>query len=222
MDISRFRQRSPSLLAGRRNIEQKDVEQHDGLFLKHFSRVFIIVTLAVLSVACDTTLGTKSFTDPLPQFTVPGAPLPSELGLSLTLGLPNPAIDLGAGSSFVTFVTLRNLTLSILDSSDVDSNDDGAQDSFDFLTGLNIRIRADFNGKTNELLVATLPDGDPQFASAARELTLTIVNGNIDVLDFLEASGGYEVILDLNGTIPPDNIILSGTIRYRVGLGLDL
>ena len=196
-------------------------EQHvHGRLSNHLSRVLGFVTIVVLLAGCDTTLGTRTETDPLPTFTIPGAPVPSALQIGLGLAINNPQIDLGAGSSFVTFVTLRNLTLNILDASDVDSNDDGAQDSFDFLTGLDVSIRADFNGRTNELLVATLPDGDPQFGSAARDLTLTIVNSNTNVLNFLEASGGYEVVLGIRGSIPPDSIIVSGSLRYRVGLGL--
>ena len=148
--------------------------------------------------------------------------MPTELGVALGLAIPSPAIDLGSGSSFVTFVTIRNLTLNILDISDTDSIDDGAEDSFDFITGLDVSIRANFRGRTNELLVATLPDGDPQFGSAARELVLTVVSSNINVLDFLEASGGYEIVISLRGNIPPDNVIISGSIRYRVGLGLNV
>lgn len=183
-------------------------------------RLCILVALATFIAGCDTTLGTRSMSDPLPTIRIPGAPLPSTLQVSLGVAIPNPSIDLGSGSSFVTFVTIRNLVLNILDSSDLDENDDGAEDSFDFLTGLDVLIRADFNGRTNELLVATLPDGDPQFASAARELVLTVVANNINVLDFLDASGGYEVVLRIDGNVPADDVLISGAIRYRVGLGI--
>ena len=200
----------------------RHVQQPHCRLSKHLLQVLALFTIVVLSVSCDTTLGTRSETERLPTFTIPGAQIPTELEIGLGLAINNPQIDLGAGSSFVTFVTLRNLTLNILDVSDVDSNDDGAEDSFDFLTGLDISLRADFNGKTNELMVATLPDGDLQFGSAARELALTIVSSNIDVLNFLEASGGYDVVLDLKGSVPPDNVTISGSLRYRVGLGLDI
>ena len=183
-------------------------------------RICLLVALTTFFTGCDVTLGTRSMTDPLPIIRVPGAPIPSTLQVSLGVAIPNPAIDLGSGSSFVTFVAIRNLVLNITDESDFDSNDDGAEDSFDFLTGLSVSIRADFNGTTNELLVATLPDGDPQFGTAARELVLTVVSPNINVLDFLDASGGYEVVLRLDGSVPADDILISGAIRYRVGLGV--
>jgi hypothetical protein len=160
--------------------------------------------------------------DVLPDITVPGAPLPTTLQVSLSAAIANPSIDLGASDSFVTFVTIRGLTIQILNSSEQDPIEDGARDSFDFLTGIDVSIRAEFAGRTNELLIATLPDGDTQFGTAARSLELTFVNGNIDILDFLDAPGGYDVVLTLAGTVPPDNIVISGAVRYRVGLGVAL
>lgn len=182
-----------------------------------FATLGLLATLAV--AACDTTLGTRSQTETLPTFQIPGAALPSSLRISLGVGIANPNIDLGSGDNFVTFVTIRNINLSILDTSDTEATDDGAKDSFDFLTGLDVLLRADFDGRSNELRVATLPDGDPQFASAARDLTLTVVTPNTNVLDFLDARDGYDVVLRINGSVPADNVIVSGTIRYRVGLG---
>lgn len=183
-------------------------------------RVFLVgLTLALSS--CGATLGSKSRTEVLPLVTVPGGPLPSALNLALGVSIAQPSIDLGAGENFVTSVRVRNLDLNILDISDTDPLDDGASDSFDFLTGLNVSIRAQIGEETRELMLATLPDGDPQFGSAARNLSLTVVNSQFDVLDFILAPGGYQVVLDLQGQIPPDNVILSGTIRFRVGLGLD-
>ena len=183
-------------------------------------RLCLLVALATFITGCDTTLGTQARIDRLPTLRVLGAPIPVALEVTLGAAIANPPIDLGSASSFVTFVRIRNLTLNILDISELDSNDDGAEDSFDFLTGLSISIRADFNGTSNELLIATLPDGDPQFGSAARELVLTIVASNTDVLDYLEASGGYEVVLHLNGSVPPDDVLISGAIRYRIGIGI--
>ena len=182
-------------------------------------RLCLLVALATFITGCDTTLGTQARTDQLPTIRIPGAPIPSALQISLGAAIANPPIDLGSASSFVTFVRVRNMTLNILDTSELDSNDDGAEDSFDFLTGLSIFIRANFNGTTNELLIATLPDGDPQFGTAARELVLTVVARNDDVLDYLEASGGYDVVLRLSGSVPADDVLISGAIRYRIGIG---
>lgn len=155
----------------------------------------------------------------LPTITIPGAPLPVDLRVSTGVALANPELDIGTGSEIVSFVRVRNVELNILEASDQDSIEDGAQDSFDFLSGLDVTIRADFNGVTNELFIATLPDGDPQIGSATRNLTLTVVNNEADVLDYLLAPGGYEIVLGITGIVPQDNIILSGFLRYRLGLG---
>ena len=184
--------------------------------------VFFSSSLLFLLSACDAglTLGTRTMTEPLPVVTIPGARLPIDLSLSAGLSLASPELDLGSGSNFVSFVNVRNLRLNILEESDQDQIEDGALDSFDFLSALNVSIRANFNGVTNELFIATLPAGDPQIASAARSLNLTVVNSETDVLDFLLAPGGYDIVLGISGTVPSDNIVLSGEIRYRLGVGI--
>ncbi len=178
-----------------------------------------LILLPILS-ACDlgVTLGTQSMTETLPVFTIPGAVLPADLSTSLGLALASPEIDLGSESNFVTFVRVRNVQLQILDLSDQDSNEDGALDSFDFLSALEVSIRAEFDGVVNEIVIARLPDGDPQFATAARTLDLSVVS-NADIFDFLLVPGGYDIVLNISGTIPADNVVLSGSVRYRVGLG---
>ena len=183
-------------------------------------RVTCLSCFLVLLAGCDQTIGTSAQVDVLPVVTVPGNPLPLDLNLGLSIVIDSESIDVEADSRFLTSARVRNLQLNILNASDTDALEDGAEDSFDFLTGLSIAIRADFNGETIERVVAFLPDGDPQFGTAARDLVLTV--DDFDVLDFLQADSGYELVLQLAGQIPPDNIILSGTVRYRVGVGLGL
>ncbi len=180
-----------------------------------------LLSIWILIIAgCDQgiTLGTRSFVDTLPLKTIPGANLPVDLNLSLILAINSDIINVDANRSFITSARLRNLQLVILDVSDRDAGEDGAEDSFDFLTGLAIRIRADFNGRTNEQLIASLPDGDPQFGTAARALDLTVLS--VDVLDYLQARSGYQLVLELEGLVPPDNVVISGLARFRVGLGI--
>ena len=176
--------------------------------------------LFLLLAGCDQTLGTAAKVDGLPVVTIPGTPFPVDLNLSLGIVIDSETINVDADSRFLTSARVRNLQLNILDESDVDPLEDGAEDSFDFLTGLTVSIRTDFNGETFEQVVAFLPDGDPQFGTAARSLVLTVAD--LDVLGFLQADNGYELVLQLSGLIPPDNIIVSGTVRYRVGVGLGL
>ena len=181
-------------------------------------RVTCLSFFLVLLAGCDQTIGTSAQVDVLPVVTVPGNPLPLDLNLGLSIVIDSESIAVEADSRFLTSARVRNLQLNILNASDTDALEDGAEDSFDFLTGLSISIRAIFNGESIERVVAFLPDGDPQFGTAARDLVLTV--DDFDVLDFLQADSGYELVLQLAGQIPPDNIILSGTVRYRVGVGL--
>jgi len=169
--------------------------------------------------SCGGELGSKSTTEVLPLITVPGAPLPSALRLELGVAIAQPSIDLGVGESLVSSVRVRNLNLVILDASDTDALDDGAEDSFDFLSELDVSIRANFGNETREMLIATLPEGDLQLGTAARNLTLTIVNSRADLLDFILAPGGYDVVLRLEGLIPADTVLIGGTIRFRAGIG---
>lgn len=166
----------------------------------------------------DVTLGTRSMTDNLPVVTIPGAPIPTELGVSVGVAIDSAILGIEADSRFLTFARLRNLTLQIQDSSDVDPFENGALDSFNFLSGLSISIRAAFNSGIQEEVIAFLPDGDPQIGSFARSLNLAVVDK--DVLDYLQAPGGYQLVLTLSGNVPPDAIDLGGTVRYRIGVGL--
>ena len=186
------------------------------------NHLFVFCSVLVTLSACNLglTLGTRSMTEILPLVTVPGAPLPVDLEFSLGLALASPELDIGSESALVTFVSVRVLTLQILNSSELDdANEDGDLDNFDFLTGAQIFIRGNFNGTTNQLLIASLPEDDPQIGSSARTLELT-VNDNNDVFDFLLLPDGYEILLDLDGAVPPDNVTLSGELVYRIGLGV--
>ena len=183
----------------------------------------LTLSIALLSTltACGlgVTVATRSMVELLPIKTIPGASVLGGLSLSLGLAIRTPNIDLGVGENIVSFARINGLRLVILDSSEQDSLEDGALDSFDFLTGLDIDIRGVFDGQVVQIPIATLPDGDPQFGTAARSLDLTITS-NVDVLDFLLLPGGYEVVLDLEGTIPTDNVVIAGEIEYRVGVGI--
>lgn len=177
------------------------------------------ITLVGLLASCqNVTLGTRSFSDILPVKTIPGAAIPVELGFSVGLAIDSAIINVEADSRFLTSARLRELSIFIVDASDFDAIEDGAEDSFYFLNGLNVSIRASFNNVVNEQRIAFLPEGDPQIGSSARRLNLTTTSA--DVLDFLQASGGYELVLNFEGTVPPDDVIFSGAGRFRVGVGI--
>ena len=108
----------------------------------------LTVFLFVLSSCSqDITLGTRSMTDSLPVVTIPGAPIPAVLNLSLDLAIDSEILGIEADSRFLTFARLRGLRLDIQDSSDTDDVEDGAQDNFDCLSVLTALTRATFDGR---------------------------------------------------------------------------
>lgn len=186
-----------------------------GSRCKHWAALIVIGLLA----ACQNVeLGTRSFTDSLPVKRIPGAPLPIDLNLSVGLAIDSAIINVEADSRFLTSARLRSLSVFITEDSDFDAIEDGAQDSFYFISGLSVSIRARFNNRLNEQIVAFLPEGDPQIGTSARTLSLT--TSSADVLDYLQANGGYELLLNFDGTVPPDDVIFSGIGRFRVGVGI--
>jgi hypothetical protein len=190
-----------------------------------------ILTLPVLSTiagiglaACsDTTLGTFSVVEPLPEVAVPS------IGIAIavppvTIELPSDITaqeELANGDyDFLTSARPRRLDLWITDSSEDPSRDsleDGSMDDFDFLSMLEVHISAELNGQTSRTLVASVPEGDPQYGSGSRMLSLTLED--VDVLDFVEAPGGYSLSVTLSGNSPPDTIFIAGEVRFRVGVG---
>jgi len=184
------------------------------------STLTLLALTALLLNACSgkTTLGSKSLSETLPEATIPGFPVQVPLSGSIPLPLTAEAASAADETEFVTSARLRSLTLNILDSSESEANEDGAMDNFDFLSSMQIFIHAVLNGEESEALVASLPEGDPQIGNGSRSMTLTVEN--VDVLDYIEAPGGYGLRLQGSGFVPPDDVVISGEIRYRVGVGI--
>ncbi len=185
-----------------------------------FSRLSLVSILTVLFLAAcsEATLGSKSLTESLPATTIAGAPVPVPMTGDIEIPLSSDADSVSDGTQFVTSVNLRNLTLNILDQSEQQADEDGAMDDFDFLSGMDVFMTARFGGQDRQVLVASLPEGDPQIGSGTRSLALTVED--VDVLDYLEAPSGFGLRVRGQGTTPPDNVVFGGQARFRVGLGL--
>ena len=186
---------------------------------------FMATVLAVATVSCSskTTLGTRSLNETLPESTLPGTlsllgvAVQIPLSGSLPIPLSAEAQSLADETEFVTFARLRSLTLRILDTSESEGAEDGAMDNFDFLSGMEVFVSAIIGGEASEVLVASLPEGDPQIGTGVRALTMTVED--VDVLDYIEAPGGYALRVQGSGFVPPDDVVFDGEIRYRVGIG---
>ena len=195
------------------------------------------LTAASLLGACGddgdgTTLATVTIDEDLPPTRVQGAgptagvvPLDGVLP-ALTLDVTKTeAYESGDYGDVVTRISVDALALSVRspESEDVDSDsfraEDGMPDDLSFLSGLELYIVAKGEDREPELL-GLLPDNDPALDPDRRARTLELEMTGVDILDFVEAPGGYEVRMDVAGTLPPDDVVFDGTVGYGVGFGL--
>lgn len=182
-----------------------------------------LATVCLLLTACtDTTLGTKSFEETLDPITIPGFPLSfGELELP-AISFPLDLKDQPGYSSLniVTSVHVRSASLTISpesDSPDLDQFADNNPDNFDFLSSGVLSLRATVSGAVATVQVASLPEGDPQIGSNATVLNLVI--DDVDIRDFVEAPD-VQLVLEVSGTNPVDNVIVDPVVRFRVGVGV--
>ncbi len=194
-----------------------------------------ITALALFAISCsDTTLGTFSVDEALPKLEIPsiGIQIPLSLAIPVRLDLTTQEAYENGDFDYVTSVKVLSLDLNIDPASDADSIEDGNLDDFDFINALEVYLSAKLPGDvcTNHIegiittgdhtcaeLVASVPEGDPQYASGTRTLTLTTTN--IDIFDYIEAPEGYNMVVKVSGITPIDSVIVTGSVRYRVGVG---
>ena len=183
--------------------------------------------LALLLGACGddgTTLGTASIDEELPPTTVPGIAATGVAGV-LPAVLPPIALDVTRSdeyasedyASIVTAITIPALSLSVAPGSEDDDLDDGMPDDLSFLSGIELFIGAD--GR-EDVLLGGIPENDPRLDPAEAARTVALDMTEVDILDFVEAPGGYEVRIEVSGFAPPDDVTFDGDVTYRIGLGL--
>ncbi len=187
-------------------------------------RVLLLGCLASTLGACDgTTLGHFDVDEALPETRIEG----SAVAAVLPDLLPAMALDVSASESFqredydyLTSVQLDALTLSITESSNDNSSDtleDGEPDNFNFLSSVDIYIKADFDGETQRERVGQIPENDPQLSATAQSVSFQMTG--VDILRYVESDNGYEVQIQASGEAPADAVIFDGDVRYRVGIG---
>jgi hypothetical protein len=188
------------------------------------SRSLISISLAgLLLAACsDTTLGTRSFEESLDQIVIPGAPV--SLG---ALSLPEFKFPLDLSDQegysaldFITSVNVRSATFTISPATDdalLDQFADNNPDNFDFLSSVTLSLEATVDGSVQTVQVASLPDGDPQIGTNATEINLVV--DDVDIRDFVEAPD-VQLVVQANGTVPPDFVVIDPVLRFRVGVGI--
>jgi len=186
----------------------------------------IASTLLAAVIGCaNTTLARISVNEDVPETRVQGAGLISLLPLSLsTLSLDATSTEDYASEEFdyVTEIKFKSLSFDITASStdsSTDSFEDGVDDNFDFIDGMELYIKATFDGEEQQTRVAYLDAEDAQIGSGSNHLALSI--DNVDILDYVEADEGYEIVVNATGSVPPDDVIFDGKAVYRVGIGFD-
>ena len=178
-----------------------------------------------LSGCSGTTLGHFDTDESLPESRVEGSAIAS----ILPAFFPALALDVESSESFeseefdfLTSIQLESLTLEITESStdqSEDSLEDGNADNFNFLSSIEIFIQAEIDGETQQELVGSIPESDPQLSASAQSISFTMTG--IDIKDFVESDSGYEVQIQASGEAPRDAVIFDGTVGYRVGIGFD-
>ena len=147
-----------------------------------------LITLATCSLlACsDTTVATKSFEESR-NFEIPGLPI----GIPLVIALEDIPVPVNLADQpgysdgdfdFVTSVRVRELEFEITPESNDPANDqleDGNLDSFEFVSNLDISLRAVVDGTETIVEVASLPGNDPQIASNATILSMNVLDTDI-------------------------------------------
>jgi hypothetical protein len=179
-----------------------------------------VVASAVLSACSDTTLGSFSADEPIPVQTIPSIGLAIPLTLppiNIPLDIENTSAYQNANFDFVTFVRLKSVTLELDPSTDSDPLEDGNLDDMDFISELQVYLSAEIDGVDKTELIASLPPGDPQIGSGVRKLELTTTG--VDVLDYIEAPNGYNMAVSVSGITPLDEVVIGGSVSYRVGIG---
>jgi len=199
----------------RRSIFQATTANTPKLFLVLFS---------ALSIGCsDTTLTRISVDEPLGETTVQGVGFGNILPLTLSelnTDITQQEAYQQEEFDYVTEIMISSMTLTVTESSDDSDRDafeDGNEDNFDFIEEMELYIRANISGETRKERIAFLSSDDPQIATATRNISLSTTG--LDILEYVEAEGGYEVIVEGNGNVPPDDVIFDGEVVYRVGVG---
>ena len=182
-----------------------------------------LATLTTTFACSDTTLTRFNVDERLEETTVQGVGFGNVL--PLTLSELNADIEQQESYGqedfdYVTEIRMTSLSLAIVEASDDperDSFEDGNEDNFDFVESLNLYIQANIGGTEQKESIAFLASTDPQIATSSRRISLETTG--IDILDYVEADSGYQVVIEGSGNVPPDDVIFNGDVVYRVGVG---
>ncbi|WP_088919087.1 hypothetical protein [Granulosicoccus antarcticus] len=154
----------------------------------------------------------------LPENLVEDARMSSELNSELTpIHLDLKSELESTDLSTVASIQVRRLVWEIAPSStesSLDQKEDGLADNFNFLESMKLYIAAEVNGERKEVFLAGVNDFNLRFGGNRKQLTMK--QNGMDIKEFVEAPGGFHILAHIHGTPPPDRVIFTGKVTYRI------
>lgn len=189
-------------------------------------RVLSALAAAALLGACDkdgTSIGRFTVEEDIPETRVQGggfgALLPGSLA-PFQLDIESDEEFTSERFSVVNAIRVTRIVLSITEASedtDTDLAENGMPDDFSFIDSLALSIEATFDGERRVAELASVDADHPGLAVGSRRLSLD--TSDINILDFVEAEGGYRLVSSATGSPPPDDVVFDGSVDYRVNVG---
>jgi hypothetical protein len=188
-----------------------------------FSYVTLVAT-ALLLTACDgTTLGSFRADEEIPAIRVEGGGLVTVLPAEFTpFNLDVKSSTAFESNSYdvlneIKITDIRLLILPESENTETDTNENGVADDFSFISSLSLYIQAEIDGAVQRELIAELPEEFAENSDGVREITMQVKD--LDILDFVESSGGYTIESEATGSAPADDVVFGGNVDYRVKFG---
>jgi hypothetical protein len=179
----------------------------------------VLCAALVGTTACDWFIYTVVVEEVMENQSIDGDPsggmLGDEVGFVEITSRQNP--DLAGDRGVVLHVIVSGITFDIAPLSTdpgVDPLEDGEPDDFAFVNSLDIYIEAVVDGTPRRERVAFINEGDPQLAPGVASVALSVTG--VDLLDFVDTEGGFDITIEASGVLPPDRVLFNARIVYEV------
>ena len=176
----------------------------------------MVLIVSVLLYACDPSdwfTWTFSVSQNVGQQTIPGDPVLAGSPLSTSTSIPMSDLTQEQQYQseifdFLEVIAITDISLTIDPSS--------PHPDFSFIQSISIWVGPVGGGPSSQR-VAFLDPGDPQLAPG--NSTIQLQTTGVNLLGLLDA-GAYEIRVDVEGTVPPADVIFDGQATFDVSVGL--
>jgi hypothetical protein len=179
----------------------------------------VLVAAIVGTSACDWFIYTLVVEEVVENQSIDGDPsggmLGDEVGYVELSFWQNP--DLESDRGIVQHAIVSGITFEIAPLSTdpaLDPLEDGEPDDFAFVDSVDLYIEALVDGTPRRELVAFVSEGDPQLAPGVASVALMVTG--VDLLEFADAEGGFDITIEASGVLPPDRVLFNARITYEV------